>query len=40
MGMGGRGGCLLGSGEGMRGGVVFAFLLCGLEGRGPFINLN
>jgi len=26
---------LLGSGEGMRGEDVFAFLLCGLEGRGP-----
>jgi len=35
MGMGGRDGCLLGSGEGMRGGVVFAFLLYGLEGGGP-----
>jgi len=32
----GRGnGCLLGGGEGVRGGVVFAFLFCGLEGRGP-----
>ena len=35
MGMGGRDGCLLGSSEGMRSGVVFAFFLCGLEGRGP-----
>jgi len=35
MGMGGRDGCLLGGGEGVRGGVVFAFLLCGLEGQGP-----
>jgi len=35
MGMGGKDGCLLGSGEGMRSRVVFAFLLCGLEGRGP-----
>jgi len=34
-GMGGRNGCLLGGGEGVRGGVVFAFLLCGLEGPGP-----
>jgi len=33
--MGRRDGCLLGGGEGVRGGVVFAFLLCGLEGRGP-----
>jgi len=32
----GRGnGCLLGDGEGVRGGVVFAFLFCGLEGWGP-----
>jgi len=30
----GRGnGCLLGGGEGVRGGVVFTFFLCGLEGR-------
>ena len=35
IGMGGRDRCLQGSGEGMRSGVVFAFLLCGLEGRGP-----
>ena len=35
MGMGGRDRCLLGSGEGMRSGVVFAFFFCGLEGRGP-----
>ena len=34
-GMGGGNGCLLGGGEGVRGGVVFAFLFCGLEGRGP-----
>jgi len=34
-GMGGRNGCLLGGGEGVRGGVVFAFLFCGLECRGP-----
>jgi len=34
-GMGGRNGCLLGGGEGVRGGVVFAFFFCGLEGRGP-----
>ena len=33
--MGGRNGCLLGGGEGLRGGVVFTLLLCGLEGRGP-----
>jgi len=33
--MGGGNGCLLGGGEGVRGGVVFAFLFCGLEGRGP-----
>jgi len=33
----GRGnGCLLGGGgEGVRGGIVFVFLFCGLEGRGP-----
>ena len=35
MGMGGRDGCLLGGGEGVMGEVVFAFLLCGLEGQGP-----
>jgi len=34
-GMGGGNGCLLGGGEGVRGGVVFTFLFCGLEGRGP-----
>jgi len=34
-GMGGGNGCLLGGGEGVSGGVVFAFLFCGLEGRGP-----
>jgi len=34
-GMGEGNGCLLGGGEGVRGGVVFAFLLCGLEGQGP-----
>ena len=34
-GIGGRNGCLLGGSEGIRGGVVFALLLCGLEGRGP-----
>ena len=34
-GMGGGNGCLLGGGEGVRGGVVFAFLFCGLEGQGP-----
>jgi len=33
--MGEGNGCLLGGGEGVRGGVVFAFLFCGLEGRGP-----
>jgi len=33
--MGGGNGCLLGGGEGVRGGVVFAFFFCGLEGRGP-----
>jgi len=33
--MGGWNGCLLGGDEGVRGGVVFAFLFCGLEGRGP-----
>jgi len=33
-GVGRRDGCLLGGGEGVRGGVVFAFLLCRLEGRG------
>ena len=33
--MGGGHGCLLSGGEGMRSGVVFAFFLCGLEGRGP-----
>jgi len=27
---------LLGGGEGVRGGVVFAFFFCGLEGRGPW----
>jgi len=26
---------LLGGGEGVRGGVVFAFLFCGLEDQGP-----
>jgi len=32
----GRGnGCLLSGGEGVRSGVVFAFFLCGLEGRRP-----
>ena len=35
MGMGGRDMCLLGSSEGMRSEVVFAFLLYGLEGWGP-----
>jgi len=34
-GMGGGNGCLLGGCEGVRGGVVFAFFICGLEGRGP-----
>jgi len=34
-GVGRRDGCLLGGDEGVRGGVVLAFLLCGLEGRGP-----
>jgi len=34
-GMGIRNGCLLGGGEGVKGGVVFALLFCGLEGRGP-----
>jgi len=34
-GMGGGNGCLLGGGESVRGGVVFAFFFCGLEGRGP-----
>ena len=34
-GMGGGNGCLLGGGEGVRGGVVFAFFFCGLEGREP-----
>jgi len=34
-GMGGGNECLLGGGEGVRGGVEFAFLFCGLEGRGP-----
>jgi len=34
-GVGGGNGCLLGGGEGVRGGVVFAFLLCGLKDRGP-----
>jgi len=34
-GIGGGNGFLLGGGEGMRGGVVFAFFFCGLEGRGP-----
>ena len=34
-GMDGGNGCLLGGGEGVRGGVVFAFLFCGLEGQGP-----
>jgi len=34
-GVGGGNGCWLGGGEGVRGGVVFAFLLCGLEGWGP-----
>jgi len=33
--MGGGNGCLLGGDEDVRGGVVFAFLFCGLEGRGP-----
>ena len=33
--MGGRDGCLLGGGEGVRGGVVFALFFSGLEGRGP-----
>jgi len=33
--VGGGDGCLLGGGEGMRGRVVFAFLLCGLEDWGP-----
>jgi len=32
-GMGGGDGCLLSGGEGVRGGVVLAFFLCGLEGR-------
>ena len=26
---------MLGGGEGVRGGVVFSFFFCGLEGRGP-----
>ena len=34
-GMGGGNGCLLGGSEDVRGGVVFTFFLCGLEGRGP-----
>ena len=34
-GMDGRNGCLLGGGEGVRGGVVFVLLFCGLEGWGP-----
>ena len=34
-GMGGGNGCLLGGSEGVRGGVVFPFLFCGLEGWGP-----
>jgi len=34
-GVGGGNGCLLGGGKGVRGGVVFAFLLYGLEDRGP-----
>jgi len=33
MGMGRGNGCLLGGGEGVRGGIVFTFFLCGLEGR-------
>ena len=33
--MGGGNECLLGGSEGVRGGVVFVFLFCGLEGRGP-----
>jgi len=33
MGMGGGKGCLLGGGEGVGGGIVFAFFLCRLEGR-------
>jgi len=33
--MGGRNGCLLGGGEGLRGEVVFTFLFCRLEGREP-----
>ena len=27
--------CLLGGGEGVRGGIVLTFFFCGLEGRGP-----
>ena len=34
-GMGGGNGCLLDGGEGVRGGVAFAFFFCGLDGRGP-----
>ena len=34
-GMGRGNKCLLGGGEGVRGGVVFAFFFCGLEDRGP-----
>jgi len=34
-GVGGGDGCLLGGGKGVRGGVVFAFFLRGLEGWGP-----
>jgi len=34
-GMGGGNRCLLGGGEGVRGGVIFVFLFCRLEGRGP-----
>jgi len=34
MGMGRGNRCLLGGGEGVRGGIVFTFFLCRLEGRG------
>jgi len=33
--MGGGNECLLGGGEGVKGGVVFTFFFCGLEGQGP-----
>jgi len=34
-GIGGGNRCLLGGSEGVRGGVVFAFLFCVVEGWGP-----